>query len=168
MSVTDHYQAPVPSPRVMAHLAISMAKEMGLPPATFLPKDWRDKAAAPPPPPPLMPLGPPKTIDELVDRIPDGCRFPPLDAIMRAVSIATGVPLMELKSERRFAPAARARAIYYFAARELTPKSLPAIGKSVGGRDHSTILHGVQKVTANRAAFEPELSTVIEALRMPE
>lgn len=165
MPVTEPYHIPLPSPRVMAHLAISMAKEMGLPPSTFLPKDWRTKDTAPPPPP--IP-GPPKTIDELVDRIPDGCRYPPLDAIMRAVSITTKVPLVELKSERRFAPAARARAIYYYCARELTPKSLPAIGRSCGGRDHSTILHGIQKVQGNRAAFEPELSTVIDALRMPE
>lgn len=162
MPVTEPYQIPLPSPRVMDHLAISMAKEMGLPPSTFLPRT----KAAPPPPPPIQ--GPPTTLEELVELIPDGCRFPPLDAIMRAVSIATRVPLMEMKSERRFIPAARARAIYYFAARELTPKSLPAIGKSCGGRDHTTILHGIQKVKADRAAFEPELSTVIEALRMPE
>ena len=168
MTVTEPYQIPVPSPATMAHLAISMAREMGLPsvpasflPASFLPKDWRTKDTAPIP-------GPPKTIDELVDRIPDGCRYPPLDAIMRAVSIATKVPLAELKSERRFVPAARARAIYYFVARELTPKSLPAIGRSCGGRDHSTILNGIKKVQANRKAFEPELSTVIDALRMPE
>lgn len=167
MPVTEPYQIPVPSPLTMAHLAISMAREMGLRsvPASFLPKDWRTKDTAPPLPP--IP-GPPKTLDEMMDRIPDGCRYPPLDAIMRAVSITTKVPLVELKSERRFVPAARARAIYYYVARKLTPKSLPAIGRSCGGRDHSTILHGIKKVQANREAFEPELSTVIDALRMPE
>ncbi len=158
MPVTEHYQIPLPSAAVMASLARSMALEMRLPPDYFL-----GPRKAPPPPPP-QPI-PPKTVEDVARMIPENRAYPPLDAIMRAVSIATKVPLLELKSERRFVPAARARAIYYFAARELTPKSLPAIGRSCGGRDHSTILHGIGKVKARRQAFEPELSTVISALK---
>lgn len=87
-----------------------------------------------------------------------------LERILRAVARETKVPYREIVSDRRFAPATRARAIYYAAARELTGRSLPAIGKACHGRDHSTVLHGVQKVAKNREAFEPELSRVIASL----
>ena len=162
MPVTEPYQIPLPSAAVMASLARSMALEMRLPPDYFL-----GPRKAPPPPPPPQPI-PPKTVEDVAKMIPESRAYPPLEAIMRAVSIATKVPLMELRSERRFVPAARARAIFYYCARELTPKSLPAIGKACGGRDHSTILHGIGKVKAHRQAFEPELSTVISALKREE
>jgi chromosomal replication initiation ATPase DnaA len=87
-----------------------------------------------------------------------------LERILRAVARETKVPYREIVSERRFVPATRARAIYYAAARELTGRSLPSIGKACHGRDHSTVLHGVQKVAKNREAFEPELSRVIAYL----
>jgi len=33
-----------------------------------------------------------------------------------------------------------------FLARELTPQSLPAIGRSFGDRDHSTVIHAIRNV----------------------
>ena len=36
-------------------------------------------------------------------------------------------------------------------AKELTQKSLPEIGELFGGRDHTTVLHAVRKITAERA-----------------
>jgi chromosomal replication initiator protein len=35
-------------------------------------------------------------------------------------------------------------------AKELTQKSLPEIGELFGGRDHTTVLHAVRKITAER------------------
>lgn len=143
----------------MRDLAAAMAREVILAGGRLA----MPRLALPKPLP--KPVAPQKTIADVVAQIPEGRTYPPLEAIMRAVSIATGVPLMDLKSERRFVPATRARAIFYVAARELTPKSLPAIGRACGGRDHSTILHGISRVTANRQAFEPELSKVLNAMR---
>ncbi|MEN6302287.1 MAG: helix-turn-helix domain-containing protein [Armatimonadia bacterium] len=72
-----------------------------------------------------------------------------------------GVSITDLRSERRHAKSVRARQIYFFVARKLTPRSLPAIGREAGDRDHSTVLHGVRKVEAKRAHFEPELSQIL-------
>ena len=33
-----------------------------------------------------------------------------------------------------------------FLARELTPQSLPAIGRLFGGRDHTTVIHAIRNV----------------------
>jgi chromosomal replication initiator protein len=52
--------------------------------------------------------------------------------------------------------------------RELTDASLPKIGAKFGGRDHSTVLHGVNKITRllkeDREAFNvvQELTTRIK------
>ena len=35
--------------------------------------------------------------------------------------------------------------------KELTQKSLPEIGELFGGRDHTTVLHAVRKITEERA-----------------
>lgn len=37
-----------------------------------------------------------------------------------------------------------------YLAKELTQKSLPEIGELFGGRDHTTVLHAVRKVTSER------------------
>lgn len=37
-----------------------------------------------------------------------------------------------------------------FMAKELTQKSLPEIGELFGGRDHTTVLHAVRKITEER------------------
>jgi chromosomal replication initiator protein len=35
-------------------------------------------------------------------------------------------------------------------AKEMTQKSLPEIGELFGGRDHTTVLHAVRKISAER------------------
>jgi chromosomal replication initiator protein len=37
-----------------------------------------------------------------------------------------------------------------YLAKELTQKSLPEIGELFGGRDHTTVLHAVRKIGAQR------------------
>jgi chromosomal replication initiator protein len=54
-------------------------------------------------------------------------------------------------SKRRPANIARPRQIAMFMAKELTQKSLPEIGELFGGRDHTTVLHAVRKITEERA-----------------
>jgi chromosomal replication initiation ATPase DnaA len=58
-----------------------------------------------------------------------------------------GVTFDELAGPRRTLPLARARQFAMYAMRELCPHmSYPAIGRLLGGRDHTTILHGCRKV----------------------
>jgi chromosomal replication initiator protein len=37
-----------------------------------------------------------------------------------------------------------------YLAKELTQKSLPEIGEAFGGRDHTTVLHAMRKITEQR------------------
>ncbi|MBB4799680.1 hypothetical protein HNP32_003440 [Brevundimonas bullata] len=53
----------------------------------------------------------------------------------------------QLLSVRRNRDVVRPRQIAMYAIRELCPHmSFPAIGRMLGGRDHTTILHGVRKI----------------------
>jgi chromosomal replication initiation ATPase DnaA len=87
-----------------------------------------------------------------------------LSDIMEATAIVSGVAMVDLNSPRRKAPYARARQIYYYVARTVTPVSFPRIAQTVG-KDHSTVMHGVEKVENDKASFEPELSRVLGLFR---
>lgn len=54
----------------------------------------------------------------------------------------TGVSIDEIKGPRRNREFVRSRMIVCYLAREITGKSFPEIGRMLGGRDHSTIIHG--------------------------
>lgn len=53
---------------------------------------------------------------------------------------------MELVSHRRTQNLTYARQVAMYLARELTPKSYPEIGRMLGNRDHSTVIHGAKKI----------------------
>ena len=50
-------------------------------------------------------------------------------------------------SKRRQAHIVLPRQVAMYLAKELTQKSLPEIGDAFGGRDHTTVLHAVRKIT---------------------
>ena len=54
--------------------------------------------------------------------------------------------MSDLLSKRRSRSVARPRQMSMFLAKELTNHSLPEIGDSFGGRDHSTVLHACKKI----------------------
>jgi chromosomal replication initiator protein len=60
------------------------------------------------------------------------------------------IKVADMYSKKRPASIARPRQIAMFLAKELTQKSLPEIGELFGGRDHTTVLHAVRKITAER------------------
>ncbi len=59
---------------------------------------------------------------------------------------------------------ARERQIAMFLAREFTPLSLPNIGRHFGGRDHTTIMHGIEAVRT-RIANDADLAADVALLR---
>ncbi|HPF69366.1 MAG TPA: chromosomal replication initiator protein DnaA [Candidatus Krumholzibacteria bacterium] len=66
--------------------------------------------------------------------------------VMSVVADVHGVTVDQLKSKRRTQDLARARQIAMHLAREMTGASLNQIGRAFGGRDHSTVAHGCQKI----------------------
>jgi chromosomal replication initiation ATPase DnaA len=52
----------------------------------------------------------------------------------------------DIESERRGTRLVKARHLAFWLAREMTSRSFPDIGRQFGGRDHTTVLHGVRKI----------------------
>ena len=65
-----------------------------------------------------------------------------------------GVSEAWICSKERTRKIARPRQILMWILYRNTGKSLPAIGRTLGGRDHSTILHGVRKVNSTPAFLD--------------
>lgn len=71
-----------------------------------------------------------------------------------------GLPEVDVISHRRDQRLVRARHVAAWIATRLTTYSLPQIGAAMGGRDHTTILHGVRKIDREREA-DPALAREI-------
>ena len=71
-----------------------------------------------------------------------------VDDIQKAVATHFGVTPADICSKRRTQNVVRPRHVAMYLAKTLTTRSLPDIGRRFGGRDHSTVIHAVNKVTA--------------------
>ncbi|MBM3887141.1 chromosomal replication initiator protein DnaA [Candidatus Dependentiae bacterium] len=69
-----------------------------------------------------------------------------LDNIIRVISRHYDVSPVDIKSKSRHKDIAAVRQVAFYLMKKLTYHSLQAIGASVGGRDHSTVIHAIQKV----------------------
>jgi chromosomal replication initiator protein len=72
---------------------------------------------------------------------------PSVEDVLSATASVFGVTPNELVARDRRPDVARARKVAIYLARELTGKSLPEIGRRLGGRDHSTILSAVRSLS---------------------
>ena len=73
-----------------------------------------------------------------------------VENIQKTVADFYKIKIADMYSKKRPANIARPRQIAMFLAKELTQKSLPEIGELFGGRDHTTVLHAVRKIAAER------------------
>ena len=73
-----------------------------------------------------------------------------VENIQKTVADYYKIKIGDMYSKKRPASIARPRQIAMYLAKELTQKSLPEIGEMFGGRDHTTVLHAVRKMTAER------------------
>lgn len=67
--------------------------------------------------------------------------------IMAATAEYFSVTMEELQGANRSRTLVNARQIAMYLCRELTELSLPRIGASFGGKDHTTVMHAVKKIT---------------------
>jgi chromosomal replication initiator protein len=79
------------------------------------------------------------------DTAPDACG---LGEILDAAAQEFGVERAALTARDRRPAVATARQVAMYLARELTEHSLPEIGRGIGGRNHTTVLHAVNRVSA--------------------
>lgn len=70
---------------------------------------------------------------------------PSIDTIKRLTAAEFGVSVRDLESARRDRPTLRARWTAMLLARRYTSHSSPVIGRAFGDRDHTTVLHAVDR-----------------------
>lgn len=73
-----------------------------------------------------------------------------IENIQKTVADFYNIKTADMYSKKRPANIAKPRQIAMYLAKELTQKSLPEIGDSFGGRDHTTVLHAVRKIGDER------------------
>ncbi|MBX2853796.1 MAG: chromosomal replication initiator protein DnaA [Rhodobacteraceae bacterium] len=90
-----------------------------------------------------------------------------IEEIQRKVAEHFNIRMADMHSARRARSVARPRQIAMYLAKQLTQKSLPDIGEKFGGRDHSTVIHAVKRVTELRtldSAFDDDVERLRRAL----
>lgn len=88
---------------------------------------------------------------------------PSIANIIGAVCKYFNVEKIDLVSDRRSKDLVRARQVAMYLSRKLTTASYPTIGNKLGGRDHTTVMHGTERIRA-RIKTEPELQDAVEFL----
>jgi chromosomal replication initiator protein len=99
----------------------------------------------------------------LVDLFPAGAGGVRIDLVQEATARHYGISLEELVGDRRTKRVVEPRQVAMYLSRELTDASLPAIGRAFGGRDHTTVIYAVQKVT-RQMTDEGSIYEAVQAL----
>lgn len=102
--------------------------------------------------------------DILSDLLRDSERRVTLDDIVRKVSEHYSIRMTDFLSHRRARAIARPRQMAMYLAKTLTTKSLPEIGRHIGGRDHTTVIHAVKKIEELKAT-DSQLAADLDHLR---
>ncbi|MFE3836635.1 chromosomal replication initiator protein DnaA [Pseudogemmobacter sonorensis] len=87
-----------------------------------------------------------------------------IEEIQRKVAEHYNIRLSDLIGPKRLRTIARPRQVAMYLAKHLTSRSLPEIGRRFGGRDHTTIMHGVRKIE-ELAATDSQLADDIQLLK---
>ncbi len=86
-----------------------------------------------------------------------------LDEIQRKVAEHFALRVSDLKAKNRTKAIAFPRQVAMYVAREITHHSLSELGRAFGGKDHTTVLHAVEKIKA-LILEDPKLRQQIEGL----
>ena len=87
-----------------------------------------------------------------------------IENIQRAVCREFGISLPQLKAKDNSRGISYPRQIAMFLAKEMTPASLPQIGREFGGKHHTTVLHSINKIAGLREK-DRDLNRLINKLR---
>ncbi len=86
-----------------------------------------------------------------------------IDSIQKGVAERYGIRQSQLKEKSNTKKIVVPRQVAMYLVKELTPASLPEIGRAFGGKHHTTVLHSVKKIDKQRQT-DPELNRIIHAL----
>jgi chromosomal replication initiator protein len=103
--------------------------------------------------------------DVLSDNLP---RVITPKVILEATATMFGFSVEELQGKSRRRPLVTARQVGMYVCRELTDLSYPAIAREYGGRDHTTVIHAVEKIRAlmgERRQIYDQVTELIQTIR---
>ena len=107
----------------------------------------------------------------LADIVTDGEPRPiTIDRIINATVAMFGFGRDELLGKRRHRALVTARQISMYVCRELTDLSYPAIAREFGNRDHTTVIHAVDKISkqmAERRQIYDQVTALIQDIKSP-
>src|SRR5579872_2949578 len=86
-----------------------------------------------------------------------------IEAIQKVVAEHFLLKMAQLKEKSNTRTIAYPRQVAMYIAKELTPASLPEIGRAFGGKHHTTVLHSIQKIERLRQK-DPDLNSLIHKL----
>ncbi len=89
--------------------------------------------------------------DSLKDLLAIQARQVSVENIQKITAEYYNIKISDILSKRRSRSVARPRQMAMFLAKELTNYSLPEIGESFGGRDHTTVIHACKKINELRS-----------------
>jgi chromosomal replication initiator protein len=104
-------------------------------------------------------------VRETLRDLPDADRPVSVTTIKQVVSEAFAIPVSELESAKRSQIVVAPRQLAMYLCRELTDATLPAIGREFGGRDHTTVLYAVQKISRRLHHDRREYDQVDDLIR---
>ena len=104
------------------------------------------------------------TQDCLADILRANDRKITVEEIQRKVAEYYNIRLADMIAAKRVRTIARPRQVAMFLSKQLTSRSLPEIGRRFGGRDHTTIMHGIRKIE-ELVLIDRQLAEDVELLR---
>jgi len=104
------------------------------------------------------------TQDCLADILRASDRKLTIEEIQRRVAEHYNIRLSDMIGPKRLRNIARPRQIAMYLSKTLTSRSLPDIGRRFGGRDHTTVMHGVRKIE-ELIATDSQLADDLQMLR---
>jgi chromosomal replication initiator protein len=104
-------------------------------------------------------------VRETLRDLPDADTPVSVATIKQVVSEVFGIPVLELESPKRSQAIVAPRQLAMYLCRELTDATLPAIGREFGGRDHTTVLYAVQKISRRLHHDRREYDQVDDLIR---
>ena len=83
-----------------------------------------------------------------------------VEKVKRVVAKYYSISIKDMDSAKRTRNLAFPRQVAMYISKELTDRSLPQIGKSFGGKDHTTVLHAVKKISSSIETDETLKETI--------
>ena len=91
-----------------------------------------------------------------------------IEIIQKFIADHYNLKLVELKSRNNSKSIAMPRQIAMYLCKSLTRASLPEIGRSFGGKHHSTVIHSIRKIedhAPERRRFQQLMANFLEGFR---